>query len=334
MRLRLLDLDTSLTEQVPFAAGVRQGLIESVDLRSMGPGLRVIATRRGIARFVAALDQRFGAPDGVPDVYFYGSGDFHHLTAALLSRLAEPVTVVHFDNHPDWCRFPATFNCGAWVNRALELPHVTRMITIGPASRDLVRPELQSANLAAISDGRLELYPWIAQPSRVWRRYRDSACSRQIGGYLHWRNLADESWPAFLDELEDRLPRTALWITIDKDVLGPVEATTNWDQGAMPLGHVTAAVERLAARYRIAGIDVCGDHSTPVFADPVRAVIARLDNPPGPPPGADAVAVNAAANARLIAAIERALTGMDGAQARSRPNAVDDAGLLVDRRLG
>lgn len=307
MHLRVLDLDGSLCAQAVIAERARLGQIEVEDLRRTGPGLRVIATRRGIARLVAQLDHRFGRPDGAPEVYFYGSGDFHHVTAALLSRLSEPVTVVHFDNHPDWCRFPATWNCGAWVNRALELPHVTRVLTLGPTSTDLVRPELQSANLQAIAEGRLELYPWAAAPSRVWRRYRDTACARQVGRHIEWRNLARLSWPSFLDEMEDRLPRTALWITIDKDVLGPAEATTNWDQGAMPLDHVLAAVARLARCRRIAGIDVCGEHSRPVFADPLRALIARLDNPPGAEPAAEALAVNAGTNARLIAAFEHAL---------------------------
>lgn len=307
MRLRVLDLDGSVAGQVVMAERVRDGQVEIEDVTRLGPSLRVIATRRGIARLVAQLDARFGTPDGTPEVYFYGSGDFHHVTAALVSRLREPVTIVHFDNHPDWCRFPATWNCGAWVNRALEMPHVQRVVTLGPASTDLVRPELQTANLRAVSDGRLEVYPWAAEPSRVWRRYRDTACMRQAGRRLEWRTLADLSWPAFLDEFEDRLPRTALWITIDKDVLGPGEATTNWDQGAMPLDHVLAAVERLARCRRIAGIDVCGEHSVPVFADPVRAFIARMDNPPGAEPAPEALAVNARTNERLVSAFERAL---------------------------
>lgn len=307
MRLRVLDLDASLTGQPPIAELARQGRLQIADLRQAGPGLRVIATRRGIRRLGEQLDRDFGQADAGPAVYFIGSGDFHHLTAALIARVREPVTVIHFDNHPDWCRFPAMFNCGAWVNRALEMAHVERVITLGPAGRDLVRPELQTANLPAVEAGRIELFPWRAQPSRVWWRYRDSACCRFADGHLHWRNLADEPWPAFLDTLIERLPRTALWITIDKDVLGPSEATTDWDQGRMPLDHVIAAVERLAACRRIAGIDVCGETSPPVFADAVRATIARLDNPPRPAPTPAELAVNASTNMRLIAAFERAL---------------------------
>lgn len=307
MRLRVIDLDSSVALQPAMIERASRGDAYIADFRNTGPGLRVIALRSGIRSFVSGLDSTFGSPDGRPEVFFYGSGDFHHLTAALISRVKEPLTVVHFDNHPDWCQFPNTFNCGAWVNRALDLPQVLRVITIGPCGTDLVKPELQTANLAAVRDGRLEIYPWRAAPSRVWRRYRDTKCCRYADGHLHWRNLADEPWDRFLDEMTARLPDAALWITIDKDVLAGNEAITNWDQGQMRLDQVIEGLERLAAVRRIAGIDVCGEYSAPVFADPIRGVIARFDNPPKPVRPAEALVINARTNVRLLEAFERVL---------------------------
>ena len=305
MQLRVIDLDGSLPDQ----PAIRDRLLDEsavlANFRAHGPALRVIATRRGMGKFVAGLDEVFGQPSGEPEMYLYGSGDFHHATAALISRVREPVTVIHFDNHPDWCRFPANYNCGAWVNRALEMAHVARVITLGPCSGDMIKPEWQSANLPALSAGRLEVYPWRAAPSKVWWRYPDTACGRCVDGHIHWRTLEQEPWGTFIDQLIARLPQTALWITIDKDVLRPEEATTNWDQGQMRVDHVIDAVERLSAARRIAGIDICGEHSQPVFANVVQATIARMDNPPGAAPSTDALAINGTTNGRLIEAFQR-----------------------------
>lgn len=305
MRLQVIDLDGALPAQESLGERIDAGVATRIDAADLAGRLRIVASRSALHSLAARLRSAAGGEG--PPVTFYGSGDFHHLTAALVAALDEPLTIVHFDNHPDWVRFPATVNCGAWVNRALELPHVRRVVTIGPCSDDLVRPELQFANLAAVQDGRILLYPWRHPPSRVWGRYGRTRCYRQEGSHLHWRNLAEESWADFLDELVEAITTRAVWLTIDKDVLGRVDALTNWDQGGLPLGHLLAAVERLAQERRIAGADVCGDWSQPRFGDPFRATLAFFDHPPRLRPAPEDLAVNARANAQLIACFERVL---------------------------
>ena len=305
MRLRVIDLDGSLPAQEPLRQRIEAGAATGIDARDLAGRLRIVASRAALRGLAARLP-----PDGAgggPGVTFYGSGDFHHLTASLVAAQDEPLTIVHFDNHPDWVRVPATVNCGAWVNRALALPHVRKVVTLGPCSADLVRPEWQFANLAALREGRIVLYPWHHAPSRVWGRYGRGACYRQEDGHLHWRNLAEEDWGAFLDELVAGIPTRAIWLTIDKDVLGPGDAVTNWDQGAMPLAHLLAAIERLAAARRIAGVDVCGDWSEPRFTDPFRWTLARFDHPPAITPSAETLGVNARVNAALLACLDRVL---------------------------
>ena len=317
LKLRVVDLDGSLPDQKCFASRLANGRAKIAKARDLGPGLRVMTSRKEMARFCDRLDVSFGKvrkSENDTEVYFYGSGDYHHLTAALIARTSEPITVIHFDNHPDWCSVPSFSNCGGWVNRALALPNVQRVITIGPCSADLVRPELQTANLSAIANGRLEVFPWRAAPSRVWRRYPDTVCGRYVSGEIRWRNLADECWNGFLDELTDRLPETALWITIDKDVLSSDEATTNWDQGQMSLDQILGGLERLAASRRIAGIDVCGEYSEPKYQHRIRAALANFDNPPRKPPGNDELALNARGNARLLESFECLL----GSKVRSK----------------
>lgn len=303
--MRVIDLDGGVAAQEPLRRRVDAGAATRIDAADLACRLRIVASRRA----QQDLASRLVAAGGRRDVTatFYGSGDFHHLAALLVSRLEEDVTIVHFDNHPDWVRFPATFNCGAWVNRALELAHVRKVVTIGPCSRDLVRPELQFANLDALREERIVLFPWRHAPSRVWGSYGRTASYRQECGHLHWRNLAEEDWPAFLDELIGAIPTRGVWLSIDKDVLGPRDAFTNWDQGELPLAHLLGAVERLAERREILGVDVCGDWSRPRFADPFRAALAYFDHPKRSNPAPAALARNAAVNGVLADCFERVL---------------------------
>src|SRR5436305_1028103 len=135
MRIILADLDGSLPGQAPLAERVSDGRASLVDLSGLAPSLRIVARRKTLEQFVRAI----GLNEAGTEVVFYGSGDFHHLTAGLLLRHDRPLTVIHFDNHPDWVLYPRTFNCGAWVNRALDMAHVRHLVTLGPCSDDLVR---------------------------------------------------------------------------------------------------------------------------------------------------------------------------------------------------
>ena len=304
MRLRVLDLDGSVASQPCLAGLIAAGDAERVDARDLEQRLRILASGRAFR----ALGERLGegAADGESEVLFYGSGDFHHLTALFVERQTEPLAVVHFDNHPDWVRYP-TINCGSWVNMALASKNVAKVVTIGPCSDDLQNPERKLANLPAMREGRLVVYPWRSIPTRLWGAPLDTPSTRSGSGLLTWRSLAGESWSDFLDELVASLPVRRLWITIDKDVLLPAEAVTNWDQGEMTLDHIVAAVERLASSFRIAGIDVCGDYSRPRLKDPLRAFLSWSDHPELPPHGDDDLAVNDRTNARLVATFRKVL---------------------------
>lgn len=254
---------------------------------------------------MAQLEKRLSElapPAGAgPLVTFLGSGDYHHLTTALLAQgCREPVTVIHFDNHPDWVQFPATHNCGGWVNRALDLPEVVRIITLGVCSDDLVLPQLKGGNLQALASGRLEIHPWRAAPSRVWGNIGSGAGHRREGPHLIWNCLADLDWEAFNAALVSRVPTEAVWVTIDKDVLGPLDAATNWDQGQMPLPALIASLRQLAAGRRIVAIDICGEYSRPAFGDPIKRIAAWLDRPNARRPTPAELAVNNQTNRTLI----------------------------------
>jgi arginase family enzyme len=273
--LRILDTDGSvdanaLAQAAPWASIVR------VDVRDIGPALRLWSRKKNIdvARVrIAAAD------DPQPSVSFLGSGDFHHLAALLIERVAEPFTVLHFDNHPDWVRLAPRWHCGSWVNRVLALPNVQRVVTAGPCSDDLVAPGRKGGNLAALDSGRLALFPWQHAPSRVRRPMADGPGHTWRDGQILWRNLAERQLEDAVGMVLDAVPTEAVWITIDKDVLPEHEALTNWDQGRMPVAALLAMLQATGTRKRILGADVCGGYSPPRHANWLKRIESRMDQP-------------------------------------------------------
>lgn len=297
LNVRILDCDGSVVSQ-PFAADLlRAGEATVVDVRDLATRLRIVASRSALAK----LRQRLDVLHSINlEVFFLGSGDFHHLIFPLLERLTEEVVLVHFDNHPDWVRYPSTVNCGSWVNHALKLEQVKKVVTIGPCSDDLKKPQLKFANLSAIRAGDLEIYAWDAKPVRIFGAAIDGPGVRTRGSKLCWRNLSAEPWEGFVTELCQRLSGTSIWVTFDKDVLEIEDAVTNWDQGKMKLWQVLYAVEQLSLGSRIVGIDICGDYSLPRFSDPFRQFLSWIDraNPNVDPKAA--VQVNDMTNRKII----------------------------------
>lgn len=258
------------------------------------------ASRRQLRDLAAQLAGAAPPPGRGPLVTFYGSGDYHHLAAVLMETIHEPFTVVHFDNHPDWVRVPATYNCGSWVNRVLALSRVARVITLGVCSNDLKLPQLKSGNVRALGSGRLEIHAWRAPPSLVWGHIGDGPGHKQVGRYLVWNCLADLDWSEFLRALVARLPTEAVWVTIDKDVLRAADAATNWDQGEMPLEALLTAIRRIAAARRVIGVDVCGERSPARFSDPIKRIAAWLDHPRAIHLPSEALARNDRTNRELL----------------------------------
>lgn len=275
VHLRILDTDGSIDVDA-LAATVPWASLTRVDLRDIGPALRLWSRRRSIdiarTRIAAAADCR-------PSITFLGSGDYHHLAALLIERVNEPFTVLHFDNHPDWVRLAPRWHCGSWVNRVLALPDVQRVVTAGPCSDDLANPGRKGGNLRALDSGRLVLFPWQHAPSRVRRHIADGPGHAWHQGRLTWRNLAERQLEDAVRLILDAIPTEAVWITIDKDVLPEQEAVTNWDQGRMSLSVLLAMLRAVGLRKRVLGADICGGYSPPRHTNWLKRIEARLDQP-------------------------------------------------------
>jgi arginase family enzyme len=275
VHLRILDTDGSV-DAAALAAVAPWASVTRVDLRDLGPSLRLWSRRRNVdaarARIAAAADPR-------PSVTFMGSGDFHHLAALLAERIEEPFTLLHFDNHPDWVRLAPRWHCGSWINRVLALPNVQRVVTVGCCSDDLADPGRKGGNLPALDAGRLALFPWQHEASRVRRHIADGPGHAWREGRIHWRNLADMRLQEAIDTVMAAIPTEAVWITIDKDVLPEREALTNWDQGQMPLAALLAMLQAAGQRKRVLGADICGEYSPPRHANWLKRVESKMDQP-------------------------------------------------------
>ena len=300
MHLRILDTDGSVTAQPSLQDVAAWESVAVVPMQDLAPKLRLWSRD---ATMRSARERVLAESLTEPCVTMLGSGDFHHLAVLLMEQVREPVTIVHFDNHPDWVRLAPRWHCGSWVNRALELPNVRRVVTLGPCSDDLVRPQFKGGNLRALEDGRIALFPWQHDPSRVWGRHRDGAGYLCENGALRWFNLSERSFDQNLEAILPLITTPAIWLTIDKDVLPEEEALTNWDQGRMPLAAIVALIEAIGARHRLIGADICGEDSASGLSNVFKRWEARMDQPERERVDAHRLAQNEAVNRTLLKTI-------------------------------
>lgn len=298
MRAALLHLDAALTGQENLAARVAEGGGHTLDARRLGPALRLWSRPPALERLRQHL--RDGLPACVgPAIVISGSGDFHHISPLLLERALEAadcsaVTVLHFDNHPDWVQFGPGAHCGSWVGWAARMPQVARVLTVGVCSPDIRRPSPRRADLDLVTEDRLELYAY---------REPDGADAVALCG-RSWPTIEAMGEAAFAEHLASRVPTEAIYITIDKDVLAPADAATNWDQGRTSLEFLKRLIAPLLASHRLIGADVVGDWSAAVYGGgPLAGLMKRgeaLLDQPWSRPAAAARAANEEVNLELL----------------------------------
>ena len=156
----LLHLDNALSYQPGLAEQVRAANGREIDAQEIGAHFRLWARHKQIDEVRGVLRKLPRDPRGT--IVFTGSGDFHHVSALLIERAIEvsdasQVTIIHFDNHPDWVRFDRGLHCGSWVSRAARLRGVSQVITVGVCSRDIHKPESKSADLSLLQDGLVKM---------------------------------------------------------------------------------------------------------------------------------------------------------------------------------
>jgi arginase family enzyme len=258
-----LDLDNAWSE-IAHA-------LPSVDATNWGPQLRFSTSPRAVEQFYREVAPQLGK------FVLYGSGDFHHLSALWLRSRPEPVTLVSFDNHPDWDIRPPRWCCGGWINRALELPQVRDVAIWGCGNFECWWPHQIFGNRRAERQGVLDVHPWADDRSAKERQRRGA--------------ILRENWRQVFDHFVQAIAGENLYVTIDLDCLNASEAVTNWESGYFTVADVQWALVKLRESSQIIGGDICGAYSPPQYARSKQRFAAEFDHPKLQLPAADQIRV-------------------------------------------
>ena len=233
-----LDLDDSVD---PAALGLARQ-----DARDWGPRLRCFAPRAAMQQF---MDQVAAT---LPPFVLFGSGDFHHLTAAFLRKVRAPFNLVAFDNHPDWDVRPPYWACGGWMKRAL--PYVERAAVWGCGNFELNWPS------RLFGSGGVVVYGWHER-------------------YPKRGTMTRSNWQSQFEAFSDSLRGQNVYVTVDMDCLREEEAVTNWENGLFTVADIAWAIGVLRSRANVIAGDVCGAYSPPVYERRKQRFAAEWDHP-------------------------------------------------------
>jgi arginase family enzyme len=295
MQARVLDLDGSIARQTQLLR--RSGAV-ILRLQEWGRSLRLACLHGTLARFEKQLAQFIGSSsDDRPFLTFLGSGDFHHVSLALLRRLTGPFNLLVIDNHPDWMRGIPFLHCGTWLYHAAQLPNVQRIFHLG-GGVDFDNAYRWLAPWPMIRSGKIVAAParrcfqgrcWDRIAHRPLRRYPDEPAEpRTLSEWLTPYRAELAAWP--------------LYISLDKDVLTAAEAVVNWDSGHLTEAEVMAILSAFidAADGELAGMDVVGDWSPVRLRGWTQRLLHWTEHPPLTIDANEATRRNQALNLRLL----------------------------------
>ncbi|MFA5146910.1 MAG: arginase family protein [Candidatus Omnitrophota bacterium] len=276
--VRILNFDSSITRQKTL---IEKYAPDIVDLTDIGPAARMWFSDNSEGEINRRLDLRPPAA-----INLLGSGDFHHVSRLLIERIDGPLCVIGFDMHPDWDILPPRLACGSWVNGALENRNVLKFLLIGASSDDLSAPWIESGNIGAFRDGRLEIYPYSHAPSYVFFRDVPENLSVIVEKMLFfrriwWTELAGKNMTDFFRGVLERLPSRKVYVTIDKDCLKREYAFTNWEAGRSTLEEVLSILRLIKEKTDIVGADITGDYSPVRVKGVLKKMASYIDHPKG-----------------------------------------------------
>ncbi len=199
----------------------------------------------------------------------YGSGDFHHLSALWVGRVERPVTLVSFDNHPDWDIRPPRWCCGSWMNRALDLPRVEHISVWGCGNFECWGWHRVWGNHRDVRSGRLAVHPWADE--------RPAADQAKPG------SITRGSWRGKFEAFAAGLAGRQVYVTVDIDGLRAEDAVTNWENGRFSAENVRWALGVLRRHATIVAGDLCGARSEASYARRTQRFASETDHPKLPP---------------------------------------------------
>jgi hypothetical protein len=254
MDVRILDLDGSVAQQPRLAARAA----DILDVDSWGPQLRMACRWEAFGRFEVDLARQMNSTrDRLPALSFLGSGDFHHLSLAMVRRVPRRFNLLVIDNHPDWMRGVPFLHCGTWVYHAARLPWVDRVFHVG-GEVDFDNYYRHAAPWKLLQSGKIVTLPAIRQMTgRQWSRTPHETLRP------HPEVVVDrERLEALLAPYHVDLARRPLYVSLDRDVLTAEHAAINWDSGRLTPPEVFDILDAFReASQSLIGMDVVGDWS-------------------------------------------------------------------------
>jgi arginase family enzyme len=153
-----------------------------------------------------------------------GNGNYHYITYHLLAQIKEPFALVLFDHHTDCMPYESgdTISCGSWVSKALqELSNLKRVVIVGARVEDeYLDPRVRVISEEEVNDGAIKTIE---------------------------------------HRIKEHIEHLPVYVSVDKDVLYPNDAHTNWDQGSMTLLQLLYLLRELNKSERMLGLDICGE---------------------------------------------------------------------------
>jgi arginase family enzyme len=248
-------------------------------------------------------------PTSRSSITFLGSGDFHHITSLLLDKFSEEISVISFDDHPDWDILPPKIGCGSWVTRVLNKVNVKKVILMGISSGDISPTLFRMGNYDSLKGDRLEIYPYQHKPTKVFfknipRNISADVKKRIFFDEIQWQELKTKNMAEFFLHILRRLPTKKVYVTIDKDCLRAPYSLTNWAEGHLELEELLLMLKFIKENTEIVGLDITGDYSPIKTEGLIRTVITAInhsrDYSAKGKPQSVIDAVNEAANIRVL----------------------------------
>ncbi len=166
---------------------------------------------------------------GPEGIHFLDSGNYHYASLLWLKKCREPFELLMFDHHTDMQppAFGDILSCGGWLKTALDtntfLSHI-----------------------------------WLAGPPLKEEPFReDGRVTRLSLKDMEDREGWGRNFSCHGEGMEGALP---LYISVDKDVLRPEDARTNWNQGELELETLLCCLKEALASRVLIGMDVCGEN--------------------------------------------------------------------------
>jgi len=177
-------------------------------------------------------------------------GGDHSITFPVLRAFDMPITVIHFDAHLDtWNGAPGNLDHASWVNRAVQLPNVKKVVQVGP--RGLANDE------EAMGNAR-RAHTIIITAEQIHRKGVDWTLSQ--------------------------IPATEnIYITLDVDVMDPTLApgTGTLEPDGLSFTEIDGLLKGVTSKGRLVGMDVVEvnpmrDSSTRTEQTAIRLLIDTL----------------------------------------------------------